>query len=289
MNNLIQETVVTEIGETYSTLRIIHPKAEAAIEKSLEMFGQIAPVVCVKTGSGIELVDGFKRLRASRRLKWPTIKALFLETTLRAGKAGMIRLNRISQSITDLEEAMILHSLYREDGLSQVEIAVILGRDKSLVSRRISLIERLDDDVRKNIELGLICVSIGRELAKLPRGNQREALSAVLKNRLGKREVEKLVRVLLSSPKWNWEKILSNAWNVVSEGESTVAMTMRGFSRHLSELKRLQEVISNGASAWFTRDERPEASLLVSTLQTTRELEKNLERLLAARNLEENQ
>lgn len=280
MKNLIQEIALTEIGETYATLRIIHPKSERAIEKSLEMFGQISPVVCVKTGSGIELVDGFKRLRASRHLKWPTIKTLFLETTLRAGKAGMIRLNRISRSITDLEEAMILQSLHRDDGLSQVEIGVILGRDKSWVSRRLSLIERLADEVRKNVELGLISSSVGRELARLPRGNQPEVLPVFLKHRLGKREAEKLVRILLSSRKGDWEKILSNVWNVISHNEPSAVTTLSGFSRRLDDLRVLQEAISRETLTWFPREERPVTSLLLTTIQSTKELGKNLEDLL---------
>lgn len=289
MNQTIESRPLSDIRDTFANFRIINPRADAAMVHSLELYGQISPVVCGRIENGLELLDGFKRLRASRHLKLPTIQTVLFETTLRACKAGIIQLNRVGRTITDIEEAMVLQSIYREDGLSMVEIATLVGRDKSWVSRRISLIERLDDDVRKNIELGLLCVSIGRELAKLPRGNQRETLSAVLKNRLGKREVEKLVCVLLSSPKWNWEKILSNAWNVISEAESTAAMTLSGFSRQLSELKRLQEVISSGASALLSRDDRPGASLLVTAIQSTRELEKNLERLLAGRNLEENQ
>ena len=43
---------------------------------------------------------------------------------------------------------------------------------KAWVSRRISLIERLCEEVIEHIRLGLCSASIGRELARLPRGNQ---------------------------------------------------------------------------------------------------------------------
>ena len=43
------------------------------------------------------------------------------------------------------EEALVVHSLSHEDGLSQGEIAVLLGRHKSWVCRRLSLVERLSD------------------------------------------------------------------------------------------------------------------------------------------------
>ena len=39
-------------------------------------------------------------------------------------------LNR-GRSISESEEAMVLSSLYREDGLTQTEIALLLGRHKS--------------------------------------------------------------------------------------------------------------------------------------------------------------
>jgi hypothetical protein len=42
-----------------------------------------------------------------------------------------------------LEEAWIIHALVQDDGMSQVEVAKLLGRHKSWVCRRLALIERL--------------------------------------------------------------------------------------------------------------------------------------------------
>lgn len=256
--------------------------------RSLEIYGQISPVVCVKTPEGLELVDGFKRLRASRHLDRSTVKTAVLETTVRGGKAGIIQLNRVSRSITDLEEAMVLQSLHRDEKLSQVDIATLLGRDKSWVSRRISLIERLADEIRRHVELGLISTSVGRELARLPRGNQPETLAVVLNQRLGKREVEKLVRILLSKPNWNWPAILANVWDAISPHESVPVMTLASFSRQLTTLQHLQQTISTEAVALFPRNDSPSASLLVTTIESTRKVEKILADLLAGRPLEGN-
>jgi len=251
--------------------------------QSLKLYGQISPVVCVQTTGGLELLDGFKRLRAGYHLKWPTIQTILLETTVRACKAGIIRLNRVAKSITDLEEAMILQSLHRDDGLSQIEIATLLGRDKSWVSRRISLIERLADEVRRHLELGLISASVGRELARLPRGNQPQVLPVVLKHRMGKRDVEKLVRVLLSKPNLNWTAILINVWDVLSPHESAPATTHASFSRQLITLRQLQQAISAGAPALFHGDKLLSASLLVTAIESTRKVSETLEHLLAGR------
>ena len=120
-----------------------------------------------------ELIDGFKRLRACRRLNKESLRAKMIEVNGRGCKAAIIQLNQSGRSINEIEEALVLQSLHREDGLTQIEIAALLGRDKSWVSRRIALIEKLSEEVQEDIRLGLISMITGRELSKLPRGNQR--------------------------------------------------------------------------------------------------------------------
>ena len=113
-----------------------------------------------------------------------------------------------------------MQSLYREDGLMQPEIGVLLGRHKSWVSRRLSLIERLSEELQKDIRLGLLSVSAGRELAKLPRGNQGAVASAVLKHRFSIREIEKLIAHLLSRPQWEQAALLAAPWEIIEPKQS---------------------------------------------------------------------
>ena len=212
----IEEIAVSGIGEKYGIYRIVNPRADTAMVKSIQMYGQISPVVCIKGGSGYELIDGFKRLRACRRLNKPVLRAKRMEVSMRACKAAIIQLNRAGGSITEIEEAMVTQSLHREDGLMQIEIATLLGRNKSWVSRRLSLIERLSEEIQDDIRLGLLSVSVGRELAKLPRGNQRSAAEAILKHRFSIREVEQLTTYLLSRPQWEHQTLLSAPWEIIA-------------------------------------------------------------------------
>jgi ParB/RepB/Spo0J family partition protein len=139
------EIPISEIGESYARLRLIHPKAEARMVASLGKFGQIFPVVVTRK-QRYELIDGFKRVRALKRLGREQVMARVLEVGEHGQKAAMLDLNWNRGSISDLEEGMVVHSLCREDGLSQVEIAVLVGRHKSWVCRRLSLVERLCDE-----------------------------------------------------------------------------------------------------------------------------------------------
>lgn len=287
MSDEIHELELPQIGENYASLRIVNAKADAAMLQSIKSHGQMSPAVCLKSESSIELIDGFKRLRALRELKAAKLKCIFVEAQPRVGKARIIQLNQASRSISDIEEAMVLQSLHKGEGLSQVEIAALLGRDKSWVCRRISLIERLADEVRQHIELGLISASIGRELARLPRGNQKEVLTAVIKHRMGKRGVEKLVRILLQKPPSQWSSILYNAWAVVSPAEPAELTFVENFSRQLAGLKRFQKAVIESAERVLQGDDEAlSGSLLEATLKNTTRLEVILNRLLNEKILE---
>ena len=205
----------SKIGEKYGVFRIVNPLADAAMMKSMQRYGQMTPAVCVKAGGGYELIDGFKRLRACRKLNKAVLKVKTVDFSERACKAAIIQINRFGRSITEMEEALVLRSLYREDKLTQIEISVLVGRHKSWVSRRISLVERLAEEVQDDIKLGLLSASIGRELAKLPQGNQLKTMAAIRKHRMNKRETEKLVTYLLSRPAREYETILWQPWEII--------------------------------------------------------------------------
>jgi len=210
------EIPLSEIGESYARLRLIHPQAEARMVASVGKFGQIFPVVVTKK-EGYELIDGFKRVRALKRLGHERVTAKVLELSAHGQKAAMLDLNWKRGSISDLEEGMVVHSLCREDGLSQVEIAVLVGRHKSWVCRRLSLVDRLCDEALEHMRLGLIHGVIGRELARLPRGNQEAALHTILKYRFSSRESARLVSLLLSRPRWNWQNLLNFPGEILSD------------------------------------------------------------------------
>lgn len=210
----VVEIPLSEIRESYGRLRFVHPQADTRMVDSLRHFGQVFPVVVTER---YELIDGFKRVRALRRLGVERVTARVLEVHAHALKAAMMDLNWSRGSISDLEEGMVVHSLCREDGLSQVEIAALVGRHKSWVCRRLSLVERLCDEALEHMRLGLIHGVMGRELARLPRGNQEAALRTILKYRFSSRESARLVSLLLARPRWDWQNLLNFPIEILCE------------------------------------------------------------------------
>jgi ParB/RepB/Spo0J family partition protein len=213
----ISEVALAELGQRFAALRIVHPAAELRIRRSLEKYGQLSPVVAsrLEPEGPYELLDGFKRFRAARELGLERLHVRVLALGARAAKAAMLQLNWVAKSVHHLEEALVLFSLVREDALTQTEVAVLLGRHKSWVSRRIALVERLCEEVKESLRLGLTSVTIARELGRLPRGNQEPALACVQKHGLTWRETRQLVSSLLPRPRREWDGILKNPWELL--------------------------------------------------------------------------
>ena len=183
---------------------------------SMQKYGQLTPVVTCRIVPGEhELLDGFKRLRAARQLGFSELTVRPLDVSLRVCKAAMLQLNRVGRSISGMEEALVVHSLTHEDGLSQVEIGVLIGRHKSWVCRRLALIERLSDEAQQSIRLGLLPASLGAELARLQRCNQDLLLESIRKHHLSWRETRKVVTALKNSPQWEQDGILRDPRGVV--------------------------------------------------------------------------
>jgi len=263
MINHIEDLPLFDLGKTFGTLRCICPKAEAALERSLDRHGQISPLVCVPTTSGLEVIDGFKRLRACQRLSWPTVRIAFLHPlpeepalAVISGKIGMVRLNRLTRSITVLEEAMILESLRREEGLAATDIADLAERDTEWVRRWFDRIRRMHDDVRSHVMRGSIGQDIAWHLTKLPWNSQYSCLQSILKRCSKAREVAKFVRHILAKPNLDPTAIVDIISAIPDCDMPLPAASRREWFRRLAQYNRLQNLILAGA----IEDTLPESS-----------------------------
>jgi ParB-like chromosome segregation protein Spo0J len=193
---VVRPCAVTHLGERYRRYRLPDPEAEADMARSLRRYGQLAPlVVCVRDEKP-EVLDGFKRLTAARVLSLVTLSVRWLDVDDRAAKAALYTLNCTGQRPRDWEEAWIVHALVRDDGLSQLEVAELLGRHKSWVCRRLALVEQLGEEARADLRLGLLSVTAARALVQLPAGNQAEVLTSMRREQLTATELAGVVELL---------------------------------------------------------------------------------------------
>ena len=189
---------LSELHESLGGLRLQAPEQQQEMERSLSRLGQISPLLVFCHGDHIEVLDGFKRLRAARALNWAEIHISVLDVETVGAKVRLWQSNHQS-GLCELEEAWLIRSLYREDGLNQVQIGQLMGRHKSWVNRRLMLAEALCEEVQASVKLGLITTTSARELCRLPRGNQVEAATVVAQRGLTTRQTAGLVDAMMNA------------------------------------------------------------------------------------------
>jgi ParB/RepB/Spo0J family partition protein len=158
------------------------------VEKSMRLHGQLQPVVARVHEGTYQLIDGLKRFHCATNLKMGHLQCRSLDVDLAQAKVLLLSYNRPHQSMDAWEEALVLHDLLTTHSLDQRALAEMTGYSRSWVSRRLSLIERMDPDLSSEIMLGVITSSHARELIKLPRGNQAEITRVITSHNLTSRQ-----------------------------------------------------------------------------------------------------
>jgi ParB-like chromosome segregation protein Spo0J len=250
------------IGDHFGRYRLHSPAAEKAMARSLRRYGQVSPVVvCLRQGRH-ELIDGFKRLGAARGLgDFRSLMVRVMEASDTAAKAAMYGLNRAGGRTTELEEAWIVFALVREDGLPQMEVAELLGRHPSWVCRRLALVEKLGDEAKEELRVGILSPTAARHVARLPQGNQAEVLGLIRREALTVHELEGVVNLLLEAPSGEQQRyVLASPREALSQAlarplPSRDPRLSPGGSQVWKRLGMLLELLARMES-WLSREGR---------------------------------
>jgi len=236
------ELTHTQLSTEFERFRLIDPCSEARMLQSIETYGQLTPLLAGRFDRAWVLVDGFKRFRATQALNKLRVLVGCVESSMQALKAMVLAANQEKSPCKELEEALVIQSLHREDGLQQQEIARLCNRHKSWVCRRIALLERLSEDVVALLRLGLLSMSSAGELGRLRRRNQNDVLRVIGEHNLSYRQTRLLVDAFIGSPPWQHQALLEDPSSMIEElcvpridcGEFT--STLLGLSRYSEKL-----------------------------------------------------
>lgn len=168
-----------QIELRYEALRLRDPARERHILASLAAVGQACPVVALasKGTPPFILLDGYKRLRALKRLKWDTVRATVWEMD-EAEALVQERMMHASSPDSPLEQGWLLRELRDRFELSLEELGKRLGRTRSWVSRRLGLVRELPETIQDAVRRGQIAPHTAmRVLLPLARANRPDALA----------------------------------------------------------------------------------------------------------------
>jgi ParB family chromosome partitioning protein len=182
-----------------SDLRIMNVSRKEQIEQSMRLRGQLQPII-VRAHEGChQVIDGFKRVYAAMDLLIVDMECYLVDVDEQEAKVLLLSYNRTNQSMEAWEEAMVLKSMLEGGDLEQRHLARLVDRSPSWVSRRLSLISKLDEEVALEIRMGTITSSHARALLRLPRGNQVDLARVINHFHLSSRVSERLVDAWLEA------------------------------------------------------------------------------------------
>jgi ParB/RepB/Spo0J family partition protein len=273
---------IADLGERLSRLRLADASALAAMRASLQQHGQLSPVRALKQGDGVEIFDGFKRLRAARGLGLRELRAVV--SGLDAAQAAVqMRELHTGRGLTALEEGWIVRTLYRDHHLSQGAIAARLRCHKSWVCRRLMLVETLDSSLQADVRLGMLAPRAAALVATLPRGNQPAAAAVVIGRGLTVRQTTLFIQELSTTPPEAQPAVLAR-WRDARPDErrrntprtrsvaETLALdvqTLRRSAGRLQATLAASPLASMGGSADALRDSLRELQPVLSALSKT--------------------
>jgi ParB family chromosome partitioning protein len=176
--------------------REVDPTALEELKSSIQQAGLLQPVVVrpAPGGSGFELIAGERRLRACQALGWEKIPAVRRDVDDRTVLTLALIENLQRDDLSAVDEARGYERLIAEFELTQQDVAIAVGRDRSTVANALRLL-KLPDAVLQMLHDGHLSVGHARALLALddPRTVTALAREATAQG-LSVRDVEDRVR-----------------------------------------------------------------------------------------------
>jgi len=196
---VIEEIPLSEFDLSLSSMRVMNLARIEQVERSMQLHGQLQPVVARINGSGYQIIDGLKRVYVANDLFMKTLQCLVLDVDEAQARVLMLSYNRTPQTMESWEEALVLKDLVERYDVSQRELSKMTGYSRSWVSRRLGLVSKIDEEVASQIRMGVLSGSHARALMRLPRGNQAEVARAIHSWGLTSRQSDSLVDAYLEA------------------------------------------------------------------------------------------
>jgi ParB/RepB/Spo0J family partition protein len=190
----IVEVPLQDLQEPSWVLRPLDEKTVSELARSIENIGLLQPIVVRPYQGGYEVVFGYHRLEAFRRLSKSVVPALVRsfsdeETFLARVSENILR----NANVNPVEEAEGYRLLLRR-GWTINDIGRRIGKCDSYVCERLAMLERLDRKVLSGIAKGNISPSHAELLSRVrDLGKQRELSELIKRKHVSVRTLEDLV------------------------------------------------------------------------------------------------
>lgn len=255
----------------YEHLRMRSPERERRLLASLAEHGQQMPIVVVSSeAGGFVVVDGYKRVRAMRRLGCDTLQAACWDM----GEVEAVLLGRLIRTGGEdsaFEQGLLLQELHVRFSVSLEDLARRFDRSESWVSRRVALVRDLPEAIQQRVLAGeLVAHAAMKYLVPLARANRTECerlTAAIAGRKLTTRQVGELVAAYRSGGDKTRALVLADPLLVLkargevrqltsSEPHSPSEALLRDFEVMGSVARRAHKRLCEGAAVRLAPAER---------------------------------
>jgi ParB family chromosome partitioning protein len=199
----VQTIPISEIrANPFQPRQSFDPEEIANLEASIRSSGLLQPITVRPSskGNGYEMIAGERRLRAVTGLGWTEIPAVVKEVDDRTLLTLALIENLQRADLDPIEEALGYQRLQNEFGLTQQQVADVIGKDRSTVANLLRLLH-LPAPVQRLLQEGQL--TTGHARALLSAGSEHQIVELareIVARALTVRDVERRVRAVAPFP-----------------------------------------------------------------------------------------
>ena len=176
----------------YQPRRVFDALAMQELADSIKQHGVMQPISVRRMGSYYELIAGERRLRASKMAGYATIPAIVFEQNDQESALIALVENIQRQDLNYFEEADGYRNLMDDHGLTQEEIAKIVGKSQSAVANKLRLL-KLSPEIRQVLIEQHLTERHARLLLRISEPERWQYLRKIVSDGLNVAQSERLV------------------------------------------------------------------------------------------------
>jgi len=188
---------ISQIGRNpFQPRREFNSDEMAELQESLKASGLLQPITVRRRPGkdGFELIAGERRLRAATKLGWKEIPAIIKEIDDKTVLTLALVENLQRTDLNPIEEGEGYYRLSHEFGLTQLQIAETVGKDRTTIANMLRLLQ-LPDTVRRLLQDGQLTMGHAKVLLGLEDPEMIATLALeIVKDGLTVREIERRIR-----------------------------------------------------------------------------------------------
>lgn len=181
----------------YQPRREMDPHALEELASSIRSQGIIQPLIVRPVGNKYEIIAGERRWRAAQLAGLNEVPVIIRHVPDEAAVAIALIENIQREDLNPIEEALALHRLIEEFGMTHQCLADAVGKSRTSVTNLLRLLA-LPEEVKSMLDRGFLEMGHARALLTLPPSAQIEAAEMIMARHLSVRETENLVRRIQS-------------------------------------------------------------------------------------------